>query len=548
MLWSVFLSCQVFRLFRNDIFAMLKMKVLNFVKINKYKRFSLIVFMLILMKTQVFAFRGDSSAVVFQNRFAENLLKTNDLCLPADSFFLHGKIKTAELADPAEFYARLNVPVFKTWSLTASGYLQIYNSLPQNKKQTLIRLFAYYEEMAEKELKKNGLPVELKFLAPALSGLNCTATSNQKKAGIWQLTHFQAFINGLQVTQLVDERLNPQLATKAFVAEIKKNYPLFKTPEMAVLAYFHGNTKIRNALEFLGDSADFNHILSVLPAETIQLIGAFQASAIFFSENKLRKTADPLVKRVMPDTVFVDKQLHFKQITDVLMIPENQLAVLNPQFRYQIVPGNIKESKLALPSGKRDDFILWQDSIYKVADSALFAIVTPKIEYPPAPGRQYAGEPVKNLEIEGKTKIRYTLKSGDVLGVIAEEFDVSVEDLMYWNNIRNERKIQAGKSIDIFVDNERASEFKPAGKVTAAKSQVKKENPVAELQKKSSPAIFTELKNGKKVEHVVKSGESPFVIAKKYPGVNPDDILLWNNISDARKIQIGQTLVIYLKN
>ncbi len=537
-----------FKINGNDIFAVLKKKVLNFVKINKYKRFSLIVFILILMKTQVFAYWADSSAVVFKSRFSENVLKTNDLCLPLDSVFLYGRIKTDEIVDPADFYTRMNRPVFKNYSVATNDYLQIYNSLPQIQKQTLVRLFAYYEEITEKELRKNGLPVELKFLAPALSGLNCTATGNQKKAGIWQLTHFQAFLNGLQVTQLVDERLNPQLATKAFVAEIKKNYSLFKTPEMAVIAYFQGNTKIRNTLDYLGDSADFNQILSVLPAETMELIGAFQASAIFFTGNKLRKTADPLAKRIVTDTVFIDKQLHFKQITDVLMIPGNQLVALNPQFRFQIVPGNLKELKLALPSGKRDDFILWQDSVYKVADSTLFAVVTPKIEYPPAPGRQYAGEPVKNLEIEGKTKIKYTLKSGDVLGVIAEEYDVSVEDLMYWNNIRNERKIQAGKSIDIFVDNERASEFKSAGKESAAKIQVKKENPVAELQKKSTPSVFAELKNGKKVEHVVKSGESPFVIAKKYPGVNPDDILLWNNISDARKIQIGQTLVIYLKN
>lgn len=548
MLWPAFLYHPVFLLFRNDIFAVLKKENLNIVKINKYKQFSLIVFMLILMKAQVFAFRADSSAVVFKSRFAENVLKVNDLFLPLDPVFLYGRIKTDVIVDPADFYTRLNMPVFKTWSLTTAGYLQIYNSLPQNQKQMLVRLFAYYEEIAEKELRKNGLPVELKFLAPALSGLNCSATGNQEKAGIWQLTHFQAFLNKLQVTQLVDERLNPQLATKAFVSEIKKNYPLFKTPEMAVLAYFQGNTKIRNTLEYLGDSADFNQILSVLPAETIELIGAFQAAAIFFSENKLRKTADPLVKRVMPDTVFVDKQLHFKQITDVLMIPGEQLVVLNPQFRFQIVPGNLKESKLALPPGKRDDFILWQDSVYKVSDSTLFAIVTPKIEYPPAPGRQYAGEPVKNLEIEGKTKIRYTLKTGDVLGVIAEEYDVSVEDLMYWNNIRNERKIQAGKSIDIFIDKELAADFKSADNKPSAKNQVKKENPVVELQKKSTPAVFTELKNGKKVEHVVKSGESPFVIAKRYPGVNPDDILLWNNISDARKIQIGQTLIIYLKN
>ncbi|MBN2772670.1 MAG: LysM peptidoglycan-binding domain-containing protein, partial [Prolixibacteraceae bacterium] len=36
-------------------------------------------------------------------------------------------------------------------------------------------------------------------------------------------------------------------------------------------------------------------------------------------------------------------------------------------------------------------------------------------------------------------------------------------------------------------------------------------------------------------------------IAQKFDGVSPDDILLWNNIDDARKIQVGQKLTIYTK-
>jgi LysM repeat protein len=50
----------------------------------------------------------------------------------------------------------------------------------------------------------------------------------------------------------------------------------------------------------------------------------------------------------------------------------------------------------------------------------------------------------------------------------------------------------------------------------------------------------------KKVEHVVQSGESPFVIAQKYDGVTPEAILQWNHIDNARKIQIGQTLILYI--
>ncbi|MEZ5107187.1 MAG: LysM domain-containing protein [Draconibacterium sp.] len=41
--------------------------------------------------------------------------------------------------------------------------------------------------------------------------------------------------------------------------------------------------------------------------------------------------------------------------------------------------------------------------------------------------------------------MQYRLETGDVLGIVAEKYDVRVEDLKYWNNIINERRIQAGK-------------------------------------------------------------------------------------------------------
>jgi len=66
-----------------------------------------------------------------------------------------------------------------------------------------------------------------------------------------------------------------------------------------------------------------------------------------------------------------------------------------------------------------------------------------------------------------------------------------------------------------------------------------------QLQQNTTLAVFQEINQGKKVEHIVKNGESPFTIAKKYDGVTPEDILKWNKIDDARKIQIGQKLIVY---
>jgi membrane-bound lytic murein transglycosylase D len=265
--------------------------------------------------------------------------------------------------------------------------------------------------------------------------------------------------------------------------------------------------------------------------------------AVFLKSNKLKEDRLQPVKNDLY-IVKVNKQIHFQQVANVIGVPVAQMQYLNPQFKFSIVPVEDKTTNLRLPKDRWDDFLVWQDSIYNSFDSTFFQMVTQKIEYPPAPTRQYAREPVKDLEIEGKTKIQYRLKTGDVLGIIAEIYDVRVADLKYWNNIYNERKIQAGKNLDIFVDDDKVDYYLGLAASETAKISGTSTN---QLQKNTNPTTTFDYSNAKKIEHVVKSGESPYIIAKKYDGVTPDEILEWNHIKDARKIQIGQKLIVYLK-
>ena len=176
----------------------------------------------------------------------------------------------------------------------------------------------------------------------------------------------------------------------------------------------------------------------------------------------------------------------------------------------------------------------------------LFQPVTQKIEYPPEPNRQYVGESAKDLTIEGKTKIEYQLKTGDVLGIIAEEYNVKVSDLKYWNNIYDERRIRAGQKINIFVPDDRADYYTSLDETDAEKTD-SKENMEKQILQSSALSVLEPVNPQNKVEHVVKSGESPYVIAKLYEGVTPEMILEWNHIDNPRKIQIGQKLILYPK-
>lgn len=475
---------------------------------------------------------------LFYARFQQNIHALNNLYYLNDSLYNQGEFYFNRDADFQEELKKNTL--FKETQTGASAFFEYLDNLSFVEKQNLIRHFSFYENYFETELREAGLASELKYLAPALSAMNSLYVSENKHAGVWQLTHFQGILNGLQVNKLVDERFNGHLSTKAFIKQIQQNRSIFDSTELAVIAYFVGNTKLKNTLVRSGENATLSEILNLLPGKTVSTIAAYQALSVFLKINTFEYRGEP----IKTDEVLVNKQLHFQQISQVLNIPEKQLEFLNPQYRYSIVPGDEKGMSLNLPGGKRDDFAMWIDSIHNAYDSTLFQLVAQKIEYAPVPNRQYVGEKVKDLEIEGKTKIKYSIKSGDVLGFIAEEYDVRVADLKYWNNIYNERRIQVGQKLDIFVDDENAEYYGSLQK--REKKKAAKHDIVAQL--KQSPVPVYKIPNSsKKIEHVVKSGESPYVIAKKYDGVTPEAILEWNGIQDARKIQIGQKLIIYLE-
>jgi len=512
--------------------------------ILNYRLFFILSFSILLaILPVVLKAQNDTVLFEYKTQFKNNLVELNNLYCWSDPDFYPGKFKLNSIQNIQVEFQKLNLPFFSELNSQTEQFYQFLNELEIEDKQNLVRYFSFYENEFETVLKNEGLPVELKYLAPALSAMNTNAEGEFKKAGVWQLTHFQAVLNGIQINKLIDERFNISLSTVAAARQINQNLQQFESVDLAVAAFVFGNIKVRNAINFAekrgGDVTEF------LPESFQETVAQFQAMAIFLNTNKFKNIVEPFAKKNIPDTVSINRQLHFQQIAKVLGISVNELQFLNPQLKFSIIPGNIKSTNLILPNGEWDDFVLWQDSIYNTYDSTLFQLVTQKIEYPPSPNRQYVHEPVKDLQIDGKTKIQYRLKTGDVLGIIAENYDVRVADLKYWNNIYNERKIQAGKNLDIFVDDDKADYY-----LSLANSQKKKKEDVSmveQIQKNSTLKVLEDLNSAKKIEHIVKNGESPYIIAKKYDGVTPDDILEWNNIDDARKIQIGQKLIVYLR-
>ena len=112
----------------------------------------------------------------------------------------------------------------------------------------------------------------------------------------------------------------------------------------------------------------------------------------------------------------------------------------------------------------------------------------------------------------------YMVKAGDSLWKIAQDHHVSVSAIKQTNNLSGD-SLKVGQKLKMPAAT-------PTSDVAAGGFR--------------EPGTYTE--NGQMV-HYVEIGESPSVIAKKY-GVKVDELMKVNNITDPKRVQYGQRLVI----
>lgn len=113
--------------------------------------------------------------------------------------------------------------------------------------------------------------------------------------------------------------------------------------------------------------------------------------------------------------------------------------------------------------------------------------------------------------------VQHTVKKGETLEKIAEEYDVAIADLKGWNKLRTSR-INAGQRLEVFAPDHVEE---PADEAVAKKAPARR----------SSKRIVT---------HTVKRGETLENIAERY-NVTIDDLKKWNSLKRSR-ILVGQKL------
>lgn len=298
----------------------------------------------------------------------------------------------------------------------------------------------FYMPIFEEALDVYDIPQELKYLPIIESALNPSAVSRAGASGLWQFMIGTGKIYGLDSNSLIDERRDPIKSTWAAARYLRDLYAIYQDWNLVIAAYNCGPGNINKAIRRANGEKDYWAIYNFLPKETRGYVPAFIAAnyiMTYYCDHNIcpMETLIP----ASTDTVQVNKDLHFEQISDICGINVEQIRSLNPQYKKDIVPGNTKLCTLRLPRNYISTFIDSQDTIYAHRATELFSkrrTVTVK-------------NTVNNNRSSSSGAIYHKIRSGETLSTIARKYRVSVKEIKRWNNLRNDR-ISAGKRLKIY--------------------------------------------------------------------------------------------------
>ena len=446
-------------------------------------------------------------------------------------------------------------------------YIDMYVNRRRTMVEAMLGMSLYYMPIFEQALEQEGMPLELKYLPIVESALDPVAKSRVGAAGLWQFMIKTGKGLGLEINSLVDERLDPYKSSVKAAKYLKQLYNIYKDWSLAIAAYNCGPGKVNQALRRAGGSGkDYWQIYAFLPKETRGYVPAFIAANYVMTYFKKHNISPALAKKpILVDTVQVTRRIHFNQISSVLDIPVEALRVLNPQYRKDVIPGNVRPYTLALPSQQIYSFLMSEDSIVNKNASKYQPrlVVEPQMT-------QVASDEGGEYEWETKTVTKiHKVRRGETLGGIAAKYNTTVSAIKKANGMRN-NNIGVGKRLKIKTT-ERVKVYKPAAEETpeelaaadslaleaaiagANEEEVKKETPAPkkkpepkkrEEKKKAETKSKTKSKkqSASSGTHVVKSGESLYVIAERH-GITVNELKRANSLSN-NKIKPGQKLTI----
>ncbi len=433
-----------------------------------------------------------------------------------------------------ERLSALNSYIDLSFNKTVKNVIKLYTEKRRNQVEVMLGLANYYFPIFEEILDKHQMPLELKYMAIIESALNPRAFSPAGASGLWQFMYGTGKMYGLEINTFVDERRDPVKETEAAAKYLKDLYDIYQDWHLVIAAYNCGPGNVNKAIRRSGGNRDYWTIYYRLPRETRGYVPAFIAATYAMNYYKIHGLEPKLPSfDIITDTIMVSNYLHFEQVAHNLDADINLLREINPMYRRDVIPATPDSPyPLMLPRQLINRFIDFEQQIFAWERDKYFP--NNQIKNPSQTAYHYVP-----VDVQGKSRVYYTVKSGDNVGYIAEWFNVRASDVRYWNNIRR-NLIRVGQKLVLYVPEGKEDHYNRINSMSFKEKQASIGRSTQTTAKAEKPVPI----DPSYEYYTVRRGDNLWEIARKFPGISSSEIQKLNNMGNSSSIDIGQKLKI----
>ena len=332
----------------------------------------------------------------------------------------------------------------------------------------------YYREMIEKIFAEEEMPQDLLYLAMVESAFKSRAISRAGARGIWQFIRGTGRRYDLRQDFWVDDRFNPEKATRAAARHLKDLYEQFGDWYLVMAAYNSGSRRVERAIRRTGSRDFWVHAKRrVLPRETRSYVPLILAAIVIAKNPEEYGFEPPTTTPLEYDVVRVEYPVDLATAAKSAGVSVDDMKFLNPELRRWVTPLDSKNYALRVPKGttevfrtalatipeaervrfgthvvRRGDTLSQIASRYGTTIGALTAandisrrsLIHPgqvlTVPVPPGIGGQRIRAVQRREAVAENGQEVYVVQRGDTLGAISTSFNMSLRLLRELNGMR----------------------------------------------------------------------------------------------------------------
>jgi membrane-bound lytic murein transglycosylase D len=409
-----------------------------------------------------------------------------------------------------------------------------------------------YFPMFDRVLAEEGAPQELRFLSMIESGLSPGAVSWAKAVGLWQFIPSTGQMYGLSINWWVDERRDPEKATRAAARYLRDLYNDLGDWHLALASYNCGPARVKSAINKAG-SRDYWKVRQYLPRETQQYVPLYIAAAkITLNPEAYGFTSINYEEPLEHDVIDIKGSYDFAAISETSGIPVEELEKLNPHLLRDRIPADVSSYKLNVPHNAPRDLAARLEQL-PPSERTLTTFVSHKVkrgESVASIARQYSVESGAILAANDMSS-RSKLRSGMTLRIPVGANAKDAANTELASTETPSSATQGGPTMAAVPVESAQPTFEqrpvapaPAPAVERRSEASREDTKLAATTRRESDAPTTPRTSPSTRFHRVASGETLIGIAREH-GVSVADLAEWNGMERTGNVKIGQRLRLF---